>query len=185
MFRINIKAFIALFCLFLCFDAHTKSLFNEENFSALVADKRAALIGDTITIIILENAQAKSRSGSSNVNDIGITASGKSPQGSWPFGMAVGTEFSGDAVTSRNGFIKAQITAVVVAIDEFDNLIIKGNQNITIDGELQSIELSGHVRPSDIQADNTLLSSRIMDANINFTGEKKPEGMISLSLIHI
>ncbi|WP_175401270.1 flagellar basal body L-ring protein FlgH [Pseudoalteromonas sp. BMB] len=180
MFHNKILGIAWIACALSCINVHATSLFNEQTFSSLTADKRAMAIGDTVTVIVIENAQAKSRSGSSNANDLSISASGSSPQGSWPYSMGLGAEFSGDAVTSRNGFIKAQITAIVNDIDEFGNLVIRGTQNITIDGELQSIELLGRVRATDIMANNTLLSSRIMDARINFTGEEKEsEGVLS------
>lgn len=156
------------------------SLFNEDKFNSLTADKRAMSVGDTVTVVVLENAQAKSRSGTSNANDLSIAASGSSPQGNWPYGIGIGAEYKGDAVTSRNGFIRAQITAIVRQIDEYGNLVIYGSQNITIDGELQSIELSGRIRAIDIMENNTLLSSRIMDAKINFSGvEPESEPMLS------
>ncbi|TMO66623.1 flagellar basal body L-ring protein FlgH [Pseudoalteromonas aurantia] len=171
MFQIK---YIYLITMLLCFipdTAYATSLFDKSSFQQLTADKRAMSIGDTVTIMVLENAQAKSRSGNANAYDFSVSAAANSPQGRWPYGVGLGTDSSGDAIISRNGFIKAQITAVVTAFDEHNNLVISGTQNITIDGELQSIELSGRVRQSDILADNTLLSSRILDAKIIFTGE--------------
>ncbi|MCF6436984.1 flagellar basal body L-ring protein FlgH [Pseudoalteromonas sp. MMG022] len=180
MFHSKATYFALLLSAIFSMNLHATSLFNEHSFSALTADKRAMSLGDTVTVVVLENAQAKSRSGSSNANDISISAAGSSPQGSWPYALGIGADYSGDAVISRNGYIKAQITAVVSEIDQFGNLVINGTQNITIDGELQSIELSGRVRPVDIMANNTLLSSRIMDAKITFTGEEQEsEGVLS------
>ncbi|CAM4163388.1 flagellar basal body L-ring protein FlgH [Pseudoalteromonas byunsanensis] len=180
MFHNKVAGLALVLCTALSMNLHATSLFNESTFNSLTSDKRAMSLGDTVTVVVLENAQAKSRSGSSNANDLSISAAGSSPQGSWPYAMGLGAEYSGDAVTSRNGFIKAQITAVVSEIDKFGNLVINGTQNITIDGELQSIELSGRVRPIDIMANNTLLSSRIMDAKIVFTGEEQEsEGVLS------
>ncbi|MBQ4862957.1 flagellar basal body L-ring protein FlgH [Pseudoalteromonas sp. MMG013] len=171
MFQIK---YLYLFTIMWCFTSDpvfATSLFDKKNFQQLTADKRAMKVGDTLTIMVLENAQAKSRSGNASAQDFSISAAANSPQGRWPYGVGLGTDQSGDAIISRNGFIKAQITAVVTAIDAHDNLVIRGTQNITIDGELQSIELKGRVRQSDILADNTLLSSRILDAKIIFTGE--------------
>ncbi|CAH9051015.1 Flagellar L-ring protein [Pseudoalteromonas holothuriae] len=180
MFYSKIQGLVIVLCAILSLNLYATSLFDESSFNSLTADKRAMSVGDTVTVIVLENAQAKSRSGTSNANDLSISATGSSPQGTWPHSLGIGAEYSGDAITSRNGYIKAQITAIVSEIDLHGNLVIQGAQNITIDGELQSIELSGRVRAVDIMANNTLLSSRIMNAKINFTGdEPESEGMLS------
>jgi flagellar L-ring protein FlgH len=147
------------------------SLFNDADFKSLTSDKRARKVGDTVTIIVLENAQAKTSAGNSQDNGFSISASAQSPNGSWPYGVGMGSDHSGNAAIQRNGFIKAQITAVVKDKDKHGNLIVHGKQNISIDGEVQTIEITGSVRNSDIFSDNTLLSSRLFDANIIFTGK--------------
>ncbi|MCF2860217.1 flagellar basal body L-ring protein FlgH [Pseudoalteromonas sp. SMS1] len=152
-------------------NTQASSLFSKETFNSYTADKRASRVGDTVTIIVMENAQAKSSAGAATDKGFGLSASGSSPNGSWPFGIGVGSEINGDAAIHRNGFIKAQITALVEGKDANGNLIIRGRQNITLDGEVQSIEVTGRVRNSDISSQNTLLSSRLFDANIVFIGQ--------------
>lgn len=147
------------------------SLFNNADFSALTSDKRARKIGDTVTIIVLENSQAKASAGNSKENEFSISAAANSPNGSWPYGLGVGSDLNGNAAIQRNGYIKAQITAVVQDMDDNGNLLIHGKQNISIDGEIQTIEVTGRVRKSDIFSDNTLISSRLFDANIVFNGK--------------
>ena len=51
------------------------------------------------------------------------------------------------------------------------NLMINGNRVIIVNGEKQTITISGIVRPSDIQADNSLFSYNISDARIAFEGD--------------
>ena len=46
-----------------------------------------------------------------------------------------------------------------------------GQQSLKINGEQQLITLSGVVRPRDVGADNTVLSSRIAEARIQFDGK--------------
>ena len=49
--------------------------------------------------------------------------------------------------------------------------MIVGHRTITVNGEKQNITLSGIVRPSDIQADNSVFSYSIAEAVITFEGE--------------
>ncbi|WP_166670486.1 flagellar basal body L-ring protein FlgH [Rheinheimera aquimaris] len=162
------------FCVFLVvfsLETNATSLFNENKFKAITSDHTALRVGDTLTILIFENAQARSSAGNSSDSNFALSASGSSPQGRWPFGIDVAAGESGDAVIKRNGFVQAQITAVVIEQDDSGNLLVKGRQEITIDDELQSIELTGQVRPADISADNSVPSFRLYDAKIKIAGQ--------------
>lgn len=147
------------------------SLFNEASYKPLVADKRAGEIGDTVTILVMESAQAKSSAGNSTESSSGMQVNARSPQGQWPYGVGVAATSGGDAAINRNGFVKAQITAVVQSRDANGNLEVMGNQEITIDGEVQSMEVRGWIRPNDISANNVVPSFRLFNARIRFEGE--------------
>ncbi|MDH5730105.1 MAG: flagellar basal body L-ring protein FlgH, partial [Gammaproteobacteria bacterium] len=54
-------------------------------------------------------------------------------------------------------------------------LIVEGEQYIDFNNDTQKISVYGRVRPQDIASDNTILSSRMADAEIEFSGE----GLIS------
>lgn len=72
------------------------------------------------------------------------------------------------------------------------NLVINGNRMITVNDEKQILEISGIVRPEDLSADNTVLSSLVADAQIKYAGkgavsEKARLGFISrlLSMMRV
>ena len=50
-------------------------------------------------------------------------------------------------------------------------LLVSGEQFIELNNDSQEIKVSGRVRPLDILANNTVLSTRLADAKISFTGE--------------
>ena len=63
-------------------------------------------------------------------------------------------------------------------------MYVSGRQQILVNGEKQLIELSGRVRPIDVTEANTVLSSRIADANITYIGdgilaEKQKQGILT------
>lgn len=177
----KISAKILSFLFFICnCSVLANNLFESSSYQSLTADKRANKVGDTVTIIVLENAQAKSSSGSESGLGLSVSASGSSPNGSWPYGLGVSTDVQGDEVVRRNGYIKAQITALVVSKDNNGNLGISGKQVISIDGESQSIEIAGKVRESDISSNNTVISSRLFEANITFSGVDQNDNDSSL-----
>ena len=58
------------------------------------------------------------------------------------------------------------VTVVVVDILPNRNLVVMGTRQRNIAGDIQTIEVSGIVRPSDIEFDNTVKSEQIADFRI-------------------
>ena len=79
--------------------------------------------------------------------------------------------FSTKGSINNTNTAKARLTVKVVEVKPNGNLVVSGTQNIRQNGEEQRIVVSGQVRPADIQADNTVLSSNVADAKILFTGK--------------
>jgi len=52
-------------------------------------------------------------------------------------------------------------------------LRIEGSQEFTIDKRKQTVKLSGWVRPTDISPNNTVLSTQVADARLEFKGDWK------------
>ncbi len=50
------------------------------------------------------------------------------------------------------------------------DLIVKGQQYIVLNGDRQKLSLDGRVRPEDVGADNTVLSSRLSNSHISYVG---------------
>jgi len=77
---------------------------------------------------------------------------------------------SGDGTTSRDGTLTANITVHVVSVDAAGNLYVKGDKIVSVNREDQHIVLTGIVRPEDIASDNSIASSRLADARIDYYG---------------
>jgi flagellar L-ring protein precursor FlgH len=70
---------------------------------------------------------------------------------------------SSDRVTGR-------ITARVVKVLDNGNLVIEGRRAVLVNGETQTITLSGVIRPQDVTAANTVTSDQVSDAEVQMTG---------------
>jgi len=51
------------------------------------------------------------------------------------------------------------------------NLVIAGARKLTFSGETQNVVLHGLVRPSDIDSGNTILSTNIAEARLEFISD--------------
>jgi flagellar L-ring protein precursor FlgH len=77
----------------------------------------------------------------------------------------------GSGTTTRSGTLTGTVSATIIAINENGNFAIEGKRSVTINFEEQLMVLTGIIRPSDINYDNTINSSLIADASITYTGD--------------
>lgn len=147
-----------------------ESLVDPENYRALVADHRAGRIGDTLTVYVLETTRARAQAATDASSGVTAGASLHSPSTQFDATLGLNASDSGGAQTTRVGELRAQVSAQVVAVDANGMLHIDGTQVMTINGERQTIRLTGLVRPEDIAADNTVLSTRIAHADLELVG---------------
>jgi flagellar L-ring protein FlgH len=83
---------------------------------------------------------------------------------------------------TKNGSNNFQTTmmAQVVGVEASGALDIAGDQQLIVNGQTQSLHVTGIVRPEDIDAADTVLSSRIANVQANFNGnfQEKNKGLI-------
>ncbi len=142
---------------------------------SLFADQKATRVGDAITILVVETSTASNdaKTTSSRESNISFNASGQTGTSNLPqvgLGVGTGNSFKGEGGTSTNGNIRAKLSAKIDSVFANGNLWINGTRTITVNGEEQTIRISGLVRPSDIASDNSVYSYSIADARISFEG---------------
>lgn len=138
----------------------------------LYSDHKARAVGDIVTILINESSSA-SRTGKA---DNSKSASAGASAGTGIFRWIAGADFESDDKFSAQGSlsntnkVSAKMTARVIEVQPNGNLVITGTQSIKQNGEEQKITVTGVVRPEDVTADNTVLSSYVADAQIRIDG---------------
>jgi len=162
-------------------------------------DVRARFPGDLLTVLIQESAAGRKNattdasaesSTSVKVDDFfGITAAmaGFLPSAFSPDAIinAESTrESTGEAETARNDTLTGNVTVRVVAVDPAGNLLIRGDKIVSVNSEDQHIVLTGVVRPVDVGTDNTVLSTRIADARIDYYGRGVVSNKTGVPLVH-
>ncbi len=163
------------------------SLFNERTYAGFYEDLRAHRVGDLVTINIVETSKAKKKAETKTERTSSLDAGINNMLGyetmfrSWGgfppafdntamFKGFMSNKFEGTGETTRDESMTASITARVVEVLPNGNLVIRGTRYIKVNNENQYIILSGIIRPVDISPDNTILSSYISDAKIEYSG---------------
>ena len=165
--------------------ADKASLWREMKSRDLFQDLRAYQVGDLVTVNIVETSKASKKADTSSARkssiDAGIsnllgfeTKLGKYAPANFDnsamFKTSMTNSFDGSGATSRDESMTASITARVVSLMPNGNLYIKGTRQVKVNNETQFITLSGLIRREDISPNNTVLSSYIADARIEYTG---------------
>ncbi len=155
------------------------------NAKNLYQDSRARQVGDIVMVKIVEassgkkTADTKTSKDSSLVGGISslfgfeqtlLTKGGSHTPSLTSMNANLGTSFDAKGETKRDSTVTATLSARVVEVGMDGNLVIQGYREIRVNDETQHIILSGIIRPDDIAQDNSILSSNIADARIEYSG---------------
>lgn len=153
----------------------------------LFADLKAMHINDVVTVTITEKTaqtssgkKALSKDNSDNLG-AGITTAGNgvignvsrqlNNLGSIGFTTNSNNTFTGTGSNTRNESFSTTISARIIKILNNGNYFIEGSRELLINGEKQIIQVSGVIRPYDIDQYNNIDSKYIADAKILYKTE--------------
>ena len=143
---------------------------------SLFADNKARSLGDTLTVIIQEQATMSNEESSELKRDSSTSASVKNfdflkPAANFTqtlpnLGWETKRDDDGEGkYESKTGFTTT-LTCVVKEVMPNGNLLIEGKRRMRMGKQNRDVTLTGIVRPADIAADNTVLSKYVADAHI-------------------
>jgi flagellar L-ring protein FlgH len=152
--------------------------------TGMVADHKAAHTGDILTVVVQESANASSTQNKqstrqSSVNDavsqflFPPKVSGLGTKG----GQLPSIQFSGQSTYTGGGQVSnsqslsSQAAVLVTDVLPNGNMVIEGVRLVSFSGETQYVVLHGLVRPDDISSSNTILSSNIAEARVEFVNK--------------
>jgi flagellar L-ring protein FlgH len=163
------------------------SLWQEENGRAyLYEDMRAMRVGDILTIKIVENHKGSKSADTSAERDStiqnslagsaigyigipGVRLGGEARRGLGIDGSA-SSKFGGKGATNREGTLTGTISVIVTEVLPNGDLRVGGRREVTVNSEKQLMTIAGIVRRVDVDTKNTVLSSAIADAKIEYSG---------------
>lgn len=150
----------------------------------VAADFRAARVGDILTILVAENAATSSSQNKTTASDSSVDAAVSQflfPAAASKFGTHNGqlpgvkfggkSDFTGGGQVSNTQSLTARAAVLVTDVLPNGNLVIAGARKLTFSGETQNVVLHGLIRPADIGTGNTVLSSNVAEARLEFISE--------------
>jgi len=166
----------------------TGSIFGQGD-NPLFSDHKAMHVNDIVRVVISENAKSSSSGAkqisaddSSSLGGGTFTSGGKNSTVNSIVGKLNGVSNIGFSSSSKSAFkgkgsatkdasFTTTISARIVKVLENGNYFIAGKREILVDEQKQIMQLSGVIRPYDIDQYNSIDSSKVSDARILYKTE--------------
>lgn len=153
------------------------SLYQKASYRPAFEDARARMVGDNITIQIVEKVTA-SQVSSSTANR---TTSGSTSVSALPFvsppdlanlttGTKSASDFSGKGGTESANTFYGTITATVVDVLPNGHLAVAGDKQIGVNQNVDVMRFSGTIDPHPIQPGNLVNSTQVANARMESRG---------------
>jgi flagellar L-ring protein precursor FlgH len=148
-------------------------------YQPMFEDRRPRNVGDTLTIVLQENVSA-SKSSSANASRDGSAGLSFEAMPRFMNGLFAGDR-ANTAITGNNDFtgrggaaaqntFSGTITVTVHQVLANGNLHVVGEKQIAINQGTEFIRFSGVVNPRTISGSNTVISTQVADARIEYVG---------------
>tara|TARA_R110001583_G_scaffold47264_2_gene148094 strand:+ start:10198 stop:10893 length:696 start_codon:yes stop_codon:yes gene_type:complete len=157
----------------------TGSLFKKNYVNNIYSDSKAHRVGDIVAVILSESTQANksaltelSKENKSALDPIvgfggsPVTINGKAFQ----FGINQNSKFTGDSQADQSNSLSGDISVHVLRVLPNGNLMIRGEKWLTLNNGDEYIRLTGVIRPKDISTNNTIMSTKVANARIQYSG---------------
>lgn len=161
--------------------AQPGSLYNPVGASFLFEDRKAARVGDLITVQLVENTQAQKKADTKIKKDDQTDINppllfGRSNPlidgGKFGFETDIETtrDFKAESNSKQSNTLTGTVTVMVVQVLPNGNLMVRGDKWVNINTGEEFVRISGIVRPQDVRPDNTVPSTRVANARIAYGG---------------
>ncbi len=155
-----------------------------QGYESLYTDVKAHRVGDVLSVVIVESAQASRESKMKNSSSADMNMNGSvtgNLTGFLPVFGAKGTidkSYNGMDETRQNDRLVGRMAVKIVEVAENGMFKISGKRQVEVNGEKNVMKLEGYVRPRDIHTNNVVYSYNIADAKITYK-----KGGISNSIV--
>jgi flagellar L-ring protein precursor FlgH len=145
-------------------------------YAPLTSGNRAAVVGDLLTIVLVERTQAvkTSTANTGRTGSIGLSPPVKGPLALFTpqdFNMGGQSSFDGKGQAAQSNLLTGEVSVTVAAVYPNGTMLVRGEKQLRLNQGDEYIRLAGLVRQVDIGADNRIASTRVANAQITYTGK--------------
>jgi flagellar L-ring protein precursor FlgH len=153
------------------------SLFQTASYRPSFEDRRARVVGDTVTIQIVENVTASQKSTStanrttsigSDISALPLLAAGDLAK--LGIGASSKNDFSGKGGTESANTFAGSITATVIEVLPNGHLVVAGEKQIGVNQNVDVLRFSGTVDPRLVQPGSVVSSTQVANVRVESRG---------------
>ena len=155
----------------------TGSLFHQASYRPAFEDRRARMVGDTVTIQIVENVTASQKSSSTVDRNAEISAGisalpfvNKTFTDKTALGADSSNTFAGKGGTESANTFAGSITATVIDILPNGHLVVAGEKQIGVNQNVDILRFSGTVDPRTLQPGSIVNSTQVANVRVESRG---------------
>jgi len=146
---------------------------------SLFEDAKARQVGDILTVVLTEQTRASKSAGNEVDKESSLSIDAPSVFGKQlkalgnPLSASLdgGTRaFKGESDASQNNSLSGSITVTVADVLPNGVMQVRGEKWMTLTSGDEYIRISGLVRPQDVSPDNSVVSTKLADARITYSG---------------
>lgn len=147
-----------------------------EGYAALHEGTRARRVGDPVTIVLVERTSA-SKSASTDLDSSGGFSLTPPTTGALNLfnqsdaSISGKRGFKGTGAADQSNALSGEISVTVAAVLPNGTMLVQGQKRVTLNRGDEFVQIKGIIRPTDIDANNRIASTRVADARIAYTGK--------------
>ncbi|URW75536.1 flagellar basal body L-ring protein FlgH [Sphingomonas donggukensis] len=144
-------------------------------YGGLYEGTRARAVGDPLTIVLVERTSASKSAGTKLDSGGGFGITPPTTGALNLFNQSDASisgkrNFGGTGTADQSNALSGEISVTVAEVLPNGTMIVQGQKTVTLNRGDEFVQIRGLVRPADISADNRVLSTRVADAKIAYTG---------------
>ncbi|WP_407714934.1 flagellar basal body L-ring protein FlgH [Comamonas testosteroni] len=179
----------------------TGSLFNASRYRPMFEDQRARMVGDSVTVQIVERVSASqstdSKVGRANELSTGITSlpllrggAEKTVADALTLGAESKNDFKGSGATTSNNTFTGSIATTVVDVLPNGHLVIAGEKQIGVNHNVDVLRFTGTVDPRSLRPGSTVASTQVANLRVESrsrgqAGEAQSIGWLSRFFLNV
>ena len=155
----------------------TGSIFQvNDGYAALYEGSRARRVGDPLTIVLVERTVASKSAGSKLDSGGGFSITPPSTGNLSLFkssdaSVSGSRNFNGTGSADQANALSGEVSVTVAAVYPNGTMLVQGQKRVTLNRGDEFLKIKGLVRTADVDANNRVLSTRVADAQISYTGK--------------
>ena len=153
------------------------AIYQAATYYPLFEDRRARVVGDTLTININEKLNASKtasstadRKGTTSLDVAKASVGGKTLFSGAAIAGTSKSEFEGKGDSASNNLFTGTIQVTVIEVLSNGYMLVSGEKQLGINQGSEFVRLSGVVNPITVQFGNVVSSTQVADARLEYRG---------------